>query len=92
VKEKRTVDISEFAEIINSKVDKLEDRFKGIHIVVSGLANELRERDPKMASEIADTIANWALEPKLSEHTEEVIKIYHHTLKFGSKTDPEKLQ
>ncbi len=92
MKEKRTFEISEFAEFINGKVERLEDRFKGLHIVLSGLANERRGRDPNMASEIAGTISSCALEPNLSEHTEEIIKIYHHTLKFGSKTDPEKLQ
>jgi len=72
--ETRRFEINEFAQLMNDRVERLEGRLKGMHIVMNAFANELRNQDRDAAERIAGTISKFAESETPSEYVEEIAR------------------
>lgn len=76
MKEERILNFQEFAQFTIDKIERMERQMKGIHMVMNGFANELRNTEPAAAQRIATFISTMAEKQGAPDQTKEIVDMY----------------
>lgn len=89
---KQQFSVEEYAQHVADRLERLEGRLKGLHYVLNGVVNELRNADPELAAKISDAVEEQAREGDPSAATIEIVALYVGVLTHGSRPLPNEQQ
>jgi hypothetical protein len=72
----RRFELDDFAQHVTDRLGRLESRVQGVHVVLNGFANEIRQTDPALADRISTFISSMAVEQDISGPAREIVEIY----------------